>query len=262
MSSENSDLENVKHEVAVANRILAETGLASGALISLGHASMRLPSQPDTFVVKGRGYDLDALATMRPEDMLVCDLEGFRLDGPPGITQPNEVKIHSCIMRARPDVQAVVHVHPRLTVVMSVLARAMAPVCREGMPLVREPLPVYPHVALVTTDEEGAELAEVLGDRSAALLLGHGAVTVGGSLEEAVMNMVNLEEQAKMNWYAYCAAGPDYPRIPEELIAEEANKPRFDELPHFKDALQQAGPVKARGAWQYYTHQVSQDLQK
>jgi hypothetical protein len=72
------------------------------------------------------------------------------------------------------------------------------------------------------------------------------------------MNMVNLEEQAKMNWYAYCAAGPNHARIPEEMIAAERNKPRFDDLPHMKDLVQQAGVVHARGAWQNYAHIAEQ----
>src|SRR3712207_2754914 len=107
-----SELDDVKYQVAVANRVLAEVGLASGILASLGHASQRVPSDPEKFVVKGRGYAMDALAAMRPEDMILCDLEGNKLDGPPGSTQCFEVKLHSCIYKLRPDVQSVVHVHP------------------------------------------------------------------------------------------------------------------------------------------------------
>ena len=65
-----TEREQVNYEVAVANRILAELGLAIGPLASLGHASMRVPSRPDTFVVKGRGYAIDALAAITPEQMV------------------------------------------------------------------------------------------------------------------------------------------------------------------------------------------------
>ena len=58
------ELDEVKYQVAVANRILAETGLSTHILASLGHASMRVPNQPDLFVVKGRGYKMDALAVV------------------------------------------------------------------------------------------------------------------------------------------------------------------------------------------------------
>ena len=91
--------EDVKSQVATANRVLAETGLASGLMADRGHASMRVPEAPDHFVVKGRGYAIDALARMQPEDMILCDLEGFLVEGPPGATQGREVKMHSCIYR-------------------------------------------------------------------------------------------------------------------------------------------------------------------
>jgi hypothetical protein len=48
------ELEEVKLQVAQANRVLSDVGLATGVTLTLGHASMRVPSQPDRFVVKGR----------------------------------------------------------------------------------------------------------------------------------------------------------------------------------------------------------------
>ena len=49
-----ADLNEVKCQVAVANRVLADVGLATGATAALGHASLRVPSDPSKFVVKGR----------------------------------------------------------------------------------------------------------------------------------------------------------------------------------------------------------------
>src|SRR5512145_3412746 len=131
-------------EAAIGNRILAEAGLAAGVRASLGHVSRRLPEDPNRFVVKGRGYRMDVLSRMRPEDMVVCDLEGNWLDGPPYSLQCSEVKIHSCIYKNRPDVLSVVHVHPDYLVLMSVLDGSIKPMAQEGIDLVTRPLPVYP----------------------------------------------------------------------------------------------------------------------
>ena len=73
----NSDLEDVKREVATANRVLANLGLAAGLTAALGHASMRVPSEPNHFFVKGREYEFDALAIMETDDMVMCDTEWF-----------------------------------------------------------------------------------------------------------------------------------------------------------------------------------------
>jgi ribulose-5-phosphate 4-epimerase/fuculose-1-phosphate aldolase len=249
--------EDVKQQVATANRVLAETGLATGVLAANGHASLRVPSAPDRFVVKGRGYAMDALARMRPEDMVVCDLEGFLIEGPLGGTQCFEVKMHSCIYRTYPEVQSIVHVHPRYVVVMSVLGVPLAPMCQEGIQLVARPLPVYPHVKTIQSDEEGMEVANLLGDSKAVLLQGHGATTTGASLEEAVMSMLQLEEQAKMNWYACCAAGLDHARIPEANIREMTERTPLRELPHFREVMRQGQP-RIGGVWAHYSDLVSQ----
>jgi ribulose-5-phosphate 4-epimerase/fuculose-1-phosphate aldolase len=255
-----TELEQVKRDVAIANRVLVELGLATGVLASLGHASLRVPGQPDRFVVKGRGYAIDALARMRPEDMVVCDLDGYKVDGPPDATQCFEVKMHSCIYRARPDVQSIVHAHPRYTVVLSVLRKTPVPMCQEGIYLVRQPLPLYPHVKTILSEEEGQDVARALGDAPAIMLLGHGATTTGGSLAESVLNMAWLEEQAKMNWYAYCAEGKDHPRIPEALIAEMDNRPPMTSLDHLKAASGNDVSVRLSGTWAHYAELAARDL--
>lgn len=258
--STRAEIDEVKYQVAVATRMLAKFGLADGATASMGHASMRLPSDPTTFVVKGRDYEVDALTRMRPEDMVLCDLEGYKLDGPPGVRQCNEVKMHSCIFKARPDVQSVVHVHPRFTVAMSVLKAILTPVCLEGIDLVLDPLPVYPRPKLILTEEDGQEVARTLGKNRVILLFGHGATTAGRSLEESVLTMLRLEEQAKMNWYLYCAAGPDHPSIPRELALEMINRPKPSELPHFKDLVPSDGYHQTEGVWRHYFDLVSREM--
>src|SRR5438874_2555285 len=252
---------DVKRDVAIANRVLWAIGLCTGVTASLGHASLRLPDRPDRFLVKGRGYAIDALAAMRPEDMVTCDLDGNLADGPPGATQCFEVKMHSWIYKLYPEVQSVVHVHPRFTVLMSTLGRTLKPMCQEGLELVARPLPMYPHVKTVVNDAEGEAVARLIGGYKAVLLQGHGATTTGASLEQAVMNMLQLEEQARMNYQALSALGPNYPSLPQAFIDEIRNRQPMGELPHFKEAFARAkGQPRVGGVWQYYTAQVSQDI--
>jgi ribulose-5-phosphate 4-epimerase/fuculose-1-phosphate aldolase len=252
----NSDLEDVKHEVATANRVLANLGLATGVTAALGHASMRVPSEPNHFFVKGREYEFDALAIMEPDDMVMCDTEGFLIAGRSGLTQCSEVKIHACIYKTRPQVQAVVHVHPRYTILMSVLTGSLKPMRQEGAQLVRHALPIYPHVKTIQSDAEGMELANLLGDSRAILLRGHGAVTTGSSLSEAVMGMAQLEEQAQMDYLAYCAEGKGYSYLSDDLLDEMLNRTPLYEQPHFKDVLK-GRAAQRDGIWNYQKRAAS-----
>jgi ribulose-5-phosphate 4-epimerase/fuculose-1-phosphate aldolase len=260
-------IDAVKHEVAVGTRILAALGLATGVRASLGHVSMRVPDNPNWFVVKGRGYEVDSLATIKPQDLVVCDLEAFLVEGPPSIVPCFEVKIHSCIYKARPDVQAVVHVHPRFTTVLTVLEKRIVCLCNEGNRLVREALPVWRHQKLVISEEDGRDLASVLGAHPAVLMFGHGATTTGKTVEEAVTSMLHLEHQAEMNYYACAVAGMEHPYVPNELIDEGSGSygsmHQFGvqyELPHFKHAVQKSGMPKHSGVWGYWSQMVSRDL--
>jgi L-fuculose-phosphate aldolase len=252
-----SDFEDIRREVAAANRVLANLGLAVGVTAALGHASMRVPTKPNCFFVKGREYEYDALAIMEPDDMVMCDTEGFLVEARPGLTQCSEVKIHACIYKTHPQVQAVVHVHPRFTVLMSILTGSLKPMCQEGVELVRDPLPIYPHVKTIQSDAEGMEVANLLGDHQAVLLLGHGAVTTGKSLSEAVLGMARLEEQARMNYLAYCAQGKDYTCLPNHLIDEMSNRTPLYEQPHFKDVLK-GRPAQRDGIWNYHKRAASE----
>lgn len=252
-----TDLEDVKRDVATANRVLANLGLATGVTAALGHASMRVPSEPNHFFVKGREYEFDALAIMEPDDMVMCDTEGFLIAGRSGLTQCSEVKIHACIYKTHPQVQAVVHVHPRYTILMSVLTGSLKPMRQEGAQLVRHALPIYPHVKTIQSDAEGMELANLMGDSQAMLLRGHGAVTTGSSLSEAVMGMAQLEEQAQMNYLAYCAEGKDYTHLSNDLLDEMLNRTPLYEQPHFKDVLS-GRPPQRDGIWSYQKRAASQ----
>lgn len=253
------EIDEIRTEVAIGNRILSEVGLATGLRASLGHASMRLPSDPNRFVVKGRGYRMDVLSRMRPEDMVTCDLEGNWVDGPPGSLQCGEVKIHSCIYKARPDIQSVVHVHPKFTVLLSVLGKRFRPLAQEGCTLFERPFPLYPWTKTVTTEEEGQEVAKLLGDGKIVLLFGHGAVTTGKSVEESVNTMALLEHQAEYNYMAYAAAGEDHPYISDALV-KELEDGRGVDGPHFKKRLAEVGAPRYTGTWWYYKELVSADM--
>jgi L-fuculose-phosphate aldolase len=254
----NSELDDMKREVAAANRALANLGLATGLTAALGHASMRVPSQPHHFFVKGREYEFDALAVMEPDDMVMCNTDGFLIAARAGLTQCSEVKIHSCIYKLRPDVNAIVHVHPRYTILMSVLTGTLKPMRQEGAQLLRRPLPIYPHVKTIQSDEEGMEVANLLAGEPAILLRGHGAVTTGKNLSEAVMSMAHLEEQAQMNYLAYCVDGKNHPYLQDDVLDEMLNRTPLYEHPHFRDVLKGREPQRD-GTWNYQKRAALRD---
>lgn len=255
-------IDDTKREAAAGTHLLSMFGLSTGVRVSLGHVSIRVPGEPDKFVVKGRGYRTDSLTRIRPEDMVVSDLDGVWVDGPRNVVPCFEVKIHSCIFRARPDVNSIVHVHPKYSTLLSTLGRKIKPMVQEGARLVMDDIPVYPKQKIVTSDEEGTELATTLGKGAVALLFAHGAVTTGQSMEESIMRMVHLEHQAEMNYLAEVIDGKDHAYVPDALVLEQSaggGRAQF-ELPHFKESFARAGAPLYGGAWGYWMEVAESDL--
>jgi ribulose-5-phosphate 4-epimerase/fuculose-1-phosphate aldolase len=203
------------------------------------------------FAVKGRGYRVDAITAMRPEDMVICDLDGNWLDGPPWSLQCGEVKIHSCIYRARPDVVSVTHVHPDFVVLMSVLGVPLRPMAQEGARMMLKPPPVFPQTKTINSEEEGQQVAKLLGDGEAVILLGHGAITTSTrSVESCVMTMAQLEHQCRLNYLAVAAMGAEHPSIPPELASMVGGG---GVQPHHAARLAQVPGGRApEGRWEYY----------
>ncbi len=244
-----AELEEILEHVALANRMLYEMDLADSSTIERGHVSYRLPDEPDKFVIKGLG---PALSMTEADHMVVVNMDGFKVGGPKEMNLPNEVKMHSCLLRERPEINSVVHVHPRYTVLMSVLQEQLGPMCIEGMQMFAKGIPMFRSPRLIIHEKDGAEVASLMGDADAIMLQGHGAATVGGDMEDAMLNMLYLEEQARMNYLAFCAVGKDHAVItPEQGQEFVANMRSMSEAEHLKPEVAPTAR-KPSGIWNHY----------
>lgn len=216
MSAQDNTVPKLKERLAVANRVMGcwyDTLGVGNILMTLGHVSERLKDS-DRFLVKGRSTVNDLLIRTKVHDIVTVSLEAVKVDGSPDVSMPGETKLHSFIYRNRDDVKAICHAHPHFAVLASILDLGLKPICNEGIDLF--PIPVFRDNALISTDELGMGLVDKLGKANACLLRGHGAVTLADSCELAVIRMIQLEEQARLNLYAFMANGPEYKGIPED----------------------------------------------
>jgi L-ribulose-5-phosphate 4-epimerase len=173
--------------LALACRVVALRG--HGDLI-FGHLSVRVPGAADRILMKGHGIGLDE---MGPEDVLLMDLAGQRLAGErdPHVEWP----IHTEILRARPDVTAVVHTHPLHSVAVGASEQDLEPITHHGCYFTPPKVPKFNDTTdLITTPALGQALARALGSHKAVFLRNHGSAVVGTSAEEAAVAAVLLEE--------------------------------------------------------------------
>ncbi len=78
----------------------------------------------------------------------------------------------------------------------------------DGARIARGQIAYYPRPELIDTPDRGRRLVEALGDRATCVLDGHGIVTVGDSVEFAVLNAIALCELAHVTYLASALGAP------------------------------------------------------
>jgi HCOMODA/2-hydroxy-3-carboxy-muconic semialdehyde decarboxylase len=172
-------------DLAAAGRVLAGEGLVG----PFGQVSVRLT--PQTFLITAP-VPLDR--PVAAELAVVVDVRAAAL--PPGV--PAEAHLHAAVYQGRPDVQAVCRAEPQAAQAVAASSRPLRPLHGHGV-LASTFVPVLDDARLVRTRDRALAAAERLGDATALLLRGSGAVTVGRSLGAAVARMWALEASAQLN---------------------------------------------------------------
>jgi ribulose-5-phosphate 4-epimerase/fuculose-1-phosphate aldolase len=187
---------HVLSDLVVANHILVNEGVLDG----FGHISVRDPSNPERFFI-ARSM-APALVTL--EDLVSVDLDGVVHDAQGRHTYVERF-IHSEIFRARPDVMSVIHSHSPAVIPFGVTGARLRPICHMSG-FLGAVTPVYEirHSAGETSDllirnqALGVSLAQCLGQANVALMRGHGSVTVGTSIQQAVYRGIYTESNARL----------------------------------------------------------------
>jgi L-ribulose-5-phosphate 4-epimerase len=219
-------VQDLKEKIATGCRILAKLGLAD----YLGHVSARVPGT-DYVLIKARGTDLGNLLEMTPERVIMVDLEANHVEGK--YRAPAETKLHTEVFKARPDVMGLAHTHQHLSTAFGAAGKPILPMLGIMSAVCAKPMPVYQSSLKIVNTEQGAAVARVLGDAIGCHLKNHGVLMTGKSVEEAVINAIWLEMQAKMTLLATVIGTPS-PQSPDEVQLN----------------MEQADPIAGR--WRYY----------
>ncbi len=203
-----------RRTIALGCRMLAHRGLAEDIL---GHISLR---SGEAMLIRCRGPRERGLLFTDTADVHRVAPDGGPLGG--GYQAPNEQHIHREVLDARPDAEAVVHVHPPAVVAADLAGLDLRPIVGAynipAMRMALEGIPVYPRGVLVTRPELGREVAAVLGDRPVCVLRGHGIVATGTTVQQAVVRALNVDALARMTLAAAAHRVPA--SLPDADIAE------------------------------------------
>jgi L-fuculose-phosphate aldolase len=176
--------EEAVEQLIEVGRLAVARGLV---LASGGNLSARLPGE-DEFVVTGAGTWLDRLT---PADFSVMGLDGEVVGG---AVPSTEWKLHQRTYRVRPDVHAVVHLHPQHAVLVDALGHPIRMLSLDHVVYLRSigTVPYFPN----GSDELADGAAEQARAHDCIVLSHHGCSALGEDVGMAFRRAMNLEEAA------------------------------------------------------------------
>jgi L-fuculose-phosphate aldolase len=184
-----------------------------------GNLSAREPGAGECWVTASGSW-LDRLD--RSSFVRVRITDGSPVDQPPAgrpADQPSapapssESALHLHAYRARPEVNAVVHLHPQSVLLLDALDERVRMVTTDHAHYLREVVRVgfHPPGSLrLATAAAGA----VAGGANCVILAHHGCSVLGETVDLAHQRVQNLEEAARLTYRALVLGRPDLPECP------------------------------------------------
>lgn len=155
-------------------------------------------------------------AEMTPEMIVSMPIEGdaSSWEGPkkPSVEWP----FHRDILKARPEIGAVVHTHSTFATILAI-ARKPIPACHYMIAAFGGHDVRVCDYARYGTQELSDNVIRALEGRSACLMANHGMIATGPSLDKAMWAAVELETIARQYYHSLLIGGPVV--LPEEEIA-------------------------------------------
>ncbi len=172
-------------DLAAAYRYAQLVGWNEGIF---NHITLRVPGEPDHFLIKPHELTFEEVTA---SSLLKLDMEG-RPIGEDKPINPAATTIHTAVLMARPDINAVMHVHTEEGIAISALKGGLKFFCQDSMNFYNR-TGYHDFEGIATDPDECARLARDLGEKNHTVVLrNHGLLTTGHSIGRAVTTMSML----------------------------------------------------------------------
>ena len=181
-----AEIKRLQAQVAATTRLLNMLGILDYS----GHISVRVPGR-DALLIQPH---TDSRAELVPDRVLAVDFDGEVLQG--DAKPPSETPIHIEILKARPDVQAILHCHMKIAIAFTMMDGVKLLPMRSRAVRWESGIPVHPDPSHIKLTEQAQALAKTLGPHHAALMRAHGMVLTAESVPALLIDAVHFEENA------------------------------------------------------------------
>jgi len=207
---------DLRDQLAHVGYDVVQAGLVCG---SGGNLSARIPDE-DACWVTATGTWLDRLSRTSFATVRISDGSPAAVGTLPSsrVEPTSELALHLALYRARPDVNAVIHLHPQTALLLDALGEHIRIVTTDHAFYLRRVSTVP--FRLPGSGELAALTAAMAADGTSCLVLSqHGCVVTADSVELAHKRVRNLEEAATLTYRALTAGRLENLRsVPDEIL--------------------------------------------
>jgi ribulose-5-phosphate 4-epimerase/fuculose-1-phosphate aldolase len=164
---------NGRVELSLLYRLFAFYGWTA---LTHSHLSARVAGEPDRFLINPYGLTFDEIT---PSNLAKVDFEGRIVAGPSPVNEAGKV-FHATFLRARPEINFVLHSHTRAGVAVSTMKCGLLPIS-QWAGIVLGTLSYHRYAVIEDTNS----LIHDLGENYAMILHNHGLFTCGRTAAEA-----------------------------------------------------------------------------
>ena len=213
---QSADVEALRIDLAAAFRLTARFGWHE----SVGnHFSAAVSEDGRQFLLNPKWRHF---STIRASDLLLLDAEDESVMAGPDAPDASAWTIHGTLHRRRPDVRALLHVHPPHATALAALKDPSMPPIDQNTAYFHGDLAIDRAYGGIADDAaEGEHIAEALGDASTLLMANHGVTTTGATVAQAFERLYFFEKAAQTVLLAR-ATGQPLAVMSEEVAANTA----------------------------------------
>lgn len=181
-----------RREIVQVGRLMYQKGFIAA---SDGNISVRLA--PGRILITPSGLHKGFL---EPGHLLIVDEDGRQVEAAPAdrtLKATSELPMHLEAYRQRPDITAVVHAHPPITVALSIAGIPMADCLLPEVIVFLGLIPTTQY-ATPSSEENVRAIREFIANHDALVLQRHGSLTVGDSPMQGFMRLETMEQNARI----------------------------------------------------------------
>lgn len=180
----------LRRELAACYRLFVKYGWTD---LIFTHLSARVPGYPEQYLINPYGLLFDEITA---SNLLKVDFDGNVIAGDYPYNDAGHA-IHCAILKARPEVNVVLHSHTRAGMAVAAMECGILPITQQANEL-RDLICVHPYDIATDNHQECEKLGQDLGDRWLMIMLNHGLLSAGRSVAEAFYYLYTLENACKV----------------------------------------------------------------